>query len=125
MAEGIRQAAESVRRDEGYVAETGEGVVGFLTLHGPHPGAAEIAWMAVHRDHRTQGLGSELLERAEQDLRRRDVRLLVVKTLSDRDEPGPAYAETRAFYLARGFIPILELDIWGTENPCQVLAMPL
>lgn len=125
VAEGIRQAAESVRHDEGFVAETDDGVVGFLTLHGPHPGAAEISWMAVHRDHRTQGVGSALLERAEQDLRRRGVRLLLVKTLSDRQEPGPEYAQTRAFYLARGFIPILELDIWGPENPCQVLAKPL
>lgn len=125
VAEGIRQAAESVRHDEGFVVDTADGVVGFLTLHGPHPGAAEISWMAVHHDHRSSGVGSELLERAERELRGNGVRLLVVKTLSDRLDPGPQYAQTRAFYLARGFIPILELDIWGPENPCQVLAKPL
>ena len=27
------------------------------------------------------------------------------------------YAQTRAFYEAMGFTPLMELDIWGPENP--------
>jgi hypothetical protein len=50
---------------------------------------------------------------------------LTVKTLSDREDPGPEYAQTRAFYLAVGFVPVAELDIWGPENPCQLLARPV
>jgi hypothetical protein len=55
----------------------------------------------------------------------RGVCLLVVKTLSDREDPGSEYAATRAFYLARGFIPVQELDVWGPENPAQLLVKPL
>lgn len=40
-------------------------------------------------------------------------------------DPGPEYAATRAFYLARGFRPMAELDIWGPENPCQLLGRRL
>jgi hypothetical protein len=43
-------------------------------------------------------------------------RFLAVKTLSDRDPYAP-YAETRAFYEAMGFVPLMDLDIWGPENP--------
>jgi hypothetical protein len=50
-----------------------------------------------------------------------------VKTLSDRTDPGPEYAETRAFYLAMDFVPVAELDLDppGPENPIQLLALPL
>ena len=125
LAEGIRQAAEIVRHHEGYAAELDGTVIGFLTLDQRHGQSSEISWMAVHRDHRRTGVGAALLRRATQDLRARDVRVLVVKTLSDRIDPGPAYAQTRAFYLSEGFVPVLELDIWGPENPCQVLVLPL
>jgi hypothetical protein len=53
------------------------------------------------------------------------VSLLAVKTLSDRVDPGPEYAATRAFYLARGFIPVQELDIWGPDNAAQLLVKPI
>ena len=47
-----------------------------------------------------------------------DARLLAVKTLSDREgDPGPEYGATRAFYLARGFRPAAELDLWGAGQP--------
>jgi hypothetical protein len=34
---------------------------------------------------------------------------LLVKTLSDRTDPGPEYAETRAFYPAMEFLPVAEV----------------
>ena len=49
---------------------------------------------------------------------------MLVKTLSDRSDPGPEYAETRAFYLAMGFIPVAEVH-FDPENPIQLLALPL
>ena len=52
---------------------------------------------------------------------------MLVKTLSDRSDPGPEYAETRAFYLAMDFVPVAELDLNrpNRENPIQLLAMTL
>ncbi len=60
-------------------------------------------------------------------LRTHGDRLVLVKTLSDRTDPGPGYAETRAFYLAMGFVPVAELDLDppDPENPIQLLALPL
>jgi GNAT superfamily N-acetyltransferase len=78
--------------------------------------------MAVRADRRGAGIGTTLVD-ALVDRLPDATRSLLVKTLSDRDgDPGPEYAQTRAFYLARGFMPIAELDIWGPENPCQLLA---
>ena len=79
----------------------------------------------MHRDHRGVGVGTALLGAMTAELARRGVRVLLVKTLSDREDPGPEYAATRAFYLAKRFVPVAELDIWGPENPCQLLALTL
>ena len=123
-ADGIRDAAAAVRTHEGLVAEDDRGVAGFLTLVHPYPTTSEVSWMAVRRDRHRTGVGTALLEAALDLLRTRDVRLLTVKTLSDREDPGAEYAQTRAFYLASGFVAVTELDIWGPENPCQLLARP-
>jgi GNAT superfamily N-acetyltransferase len=123
--DSIRDAANAVRSQEGLVAEEDGVVVGFLTLVHPYPTTSEISWMAVRRDRHRTGVGVMLVNATAERLRRRGVRLLTVKTLSDREDPGPEYAQTRAFYLATGFMPVAELDIWGPRNPCQLLARPL
>jgi hypothetical protein len=51
-------------------------------------------------------------------------RFLLVKTLSPR-EPDPNYAQTRAFYLAMGFEPLTDLDLWGPENPALLMIRTL
>ena len=122
---GIRDAATAVRNHEGSVAEDAGEVVGFLTLVHPYPTTSEISWLAVRRDRHRTGVGRGLVDAALETLAERGVRLLTVKTLSDREDPGPEYAQTRAFYLATGFVPVAELDIWGPENPCQLLARPV
>lgn len=50
--------------------------------------------------------------------------LLVVQTLSDREDPGPEHAATRAFYLPRGFLPAAELDLYP-DNPIQLMSRRL
>jgi GNAT superfamily N-acetyltransferase len=124
-ATGIRECADAVRSQDGLVADEGKGPVAFLTFERRSPGVAEITWMAVEAERRSTGLGTSLLDEALLRLRAGGVSLLLVKTLSDREDPGPAYAATRGFYLARGFLPVAELEIWGPENPCQLLAKPL
>jgi GNAT superfamily N-acetyltransferase len=125
LDEGIREAAAAVRTQEGFVADDAGDVTGFLTLVHPYPTTSEISWMAVRRDRHRTGVGRDLVDAAVAALRARNVRLLTVKTLSDREDPGPEYAQTRAFYLANGFVPVAELDIWGPQNPCQLLARPV
>jgi GNAT superfamily N-acetyltransferase len=122
--EGIQQCADAVRTQRGLVAEQAARVVGFLTYTAAEE-EAEIMWIAVAADHRGSGIGSKLIDALAGRLRAGGVGRLMVKTLSDREDPGPEYAQTRAFYLAMGFVPEAELDIWGPENPAQLLAKVL
>jgi ribosomal protein S18 acetylase RimI-like enzyme len=125
LDEGIRECAAAVRSEAGLVVERDD-VVGFLTVVRPSPLTAEISWLAVHADDRGRGAGTALVTRLVNDLASEGrVRLLLVKTLSDRTDPGPEYASTRAFYLARGFRPAAELELFGPENPIQLMARRL
>jgi GNAT superfamily N-acetyltransferase len=122
---GIAECAVAVRTTHGLVATDAGDVVGFLTDEPRSASVWEITWMAVRADRRGQGIGSQLVAGLIERLPD-DARLLVVKTLSDREgDPGPEYRATRAFYLARGFLPAAELDLWGAGNPCQLLARTL
>ena len=98
--------------------------IGFLTITRPSTATAQISWLAVQADERGRGVGTALIERLVEDLSHEPVRLLVVETLSDREDPGPEYAATRAFYLARGFSPAAELQGYP-DNPIQLLAKPI
>jgi predicted N-acetyltransferase YhbS len=125
VAAGIEDCARAVRTQAGFVAMDGDAVVGFVTFEPLPYHDWEITWMAVRADRRGGGIGTDLVERLVTSLPH-DPASLIVKTVSDRDgDPGAEYRATRAFYLARGFRPIAELDIWGPENPCQVLARPV
>jgi GNAT superfamily N-acetyltransferase len=113
---GIRECAAAVRAEPGFVATVDDTVAGFMTIARPRPHVAEISWMAVHPDHRGAGHGRALVDALVEALHDDGTRFLAVKTLSDRD-PYPPYAETRSFYEAMGFVPMMDLDIWGPENP--------
>ena len=81
--------------------------------------------MGVRPALRRQGVGTALLRAAEAWLQQEGVEFLQVKTPSERS-PDRGYAETRAFYLARGFVPLEELrDLWDAHNPCLVLIKSL
>ena len=124
LEEGIRECAEAVRTQPGLVAEVDGEVTGFLTIARPYPRTPEISWLAVHARNRRRGIGRALIMALNDQLRTHGDRLVLVKTLSDRTDPGPEYSETRAFYLAMGFIPVAEVH-FDPENPIQLLALPL
>lgn len=121
VEEGIRDCAEAVRHERGLVFDRDGSVIGFLTVVDLTPATSEITWMAVHADARGNGVGTALVEALVGRLAADGVSLLVVKTLSDREDPGPEYAATRAFYLARGFVPAAELDLFP-DNPIQLMS---
>ena len=124
MEQGIRDCAEAVRNQRGLVFERDGSVVGFLTVVDRTGATSEITWLAVHARTRRRGVGTQLVEALVADLRSRGVSMLVVQTLSDREDPGPEYAETRAFYLAKGFVPAAELDLYP-DNPIQLMSRRL
>jgi N-acetylglutamate synthase-like GNAT family acetyltransferase len=125
MQEGIDECARAVRSQAGLVCERNGRVIGFLTVIRPTPTTGNITWLAVHASERGTGAGTALVSRLIDDLAADGVHLLVVETLSDREDPGAEYAATRAFYLARGFTPAAELELHGPENPIQLMSMRL
>ncbi len=122
--EGIAECARAVRTQAGLALVESDEVVGFLTYEPRSATAWELTWMAVRAGRRCRGIGTQMVERLTRELAS-SCRIVLVKTLSDREDPGAAYSATRAFYLARGFRPMAELDIWGPENPCQLLGLHL
>lgn len=96
-------------------------VTSFLTTKRHFASSAEVHCMAVRPELRGQGIGSALLAAAEAWLAEGGVDFLQVKTLS-ASSPDPGYAETRAFYLAKGFVPLEEFpELWDPHNPCLLL----
>jgi GNAT superfamily N-acetyltransferase len=122
---GIRECGQAVRSAPGLVAEENGTVVGFLTAVDTGPSVREITWMAVDAASRRAGVGRTLIDALRDGARADGIARLDVMTLSDREDPGPEYTQTRAFYLAMGFVPVAELDIWGPENPAQLLSLDL
>jgi GNAT superfamily N-acetyltransferase len=119
---------ESNARYEREVADLPTFAVGddaFLSLKLHSPEAAEVYVMGVRRELHGRGLGTALLEAAEEHLRNRGLTYLQVKTLGP-SHPSEGYAQTRRFYLSRGFAPLEELrGLWDEDNPTLILVKHL
>ncbi|BAZ37682.1 hypothetical protein NIES4101_36050 [Calothrix sp. NIES-4101] len=99
-------------------------VVGFLSIKQHTEFADEIYVMAVHPQFHRQGIGYQLVEVAEKNLRKQVIEYLQVKTLG-ASRPNFHYAQTRAFYQSIGFKPLEEfLELWQ-GNPCVQMVKSL
>jgi GNAT superfamily N-acetyltransferase len=123
---GLASCAEAVRAQTGFVAEDEGRVVGFATWEERKPETAEVTWAAVHRDFRHSGAGTAIIETLCDDLRGRGYRLaLAMTSAANKDDSIPdTYVTTREFWQARGFYPLIELDIWDT-NFALLMVRPL
>ena len=73
--------------------------------YGPTPlteGTYDMYWIAVSADLAGKGVGTSLLRAVEEDLRKRNGRMLIIETSSSE-----AYDKTRQFYLKNGY-PLTE-----------------
>jgi GNAT superfamily N-acetyltransferase len=121
---GIEEATAAYIRDVAELPTFAIEADAFLALRLHFPRAAEVYVMGVRHARHGQGLGTALLAAAEEYLRGRGVEVLQVKTLGP-SHPDPGYARTRAFYEARGFVPLEELlELWEA-NPCLLMVKPL
>jgi ribosomal protein S18 acetylase RimI-like enzyme len=101
-----------------------EQLVGFLAIKQHNEFAAEIYVIAVHPQFHRQGIGWQLVEAAEKELRKLGVEYFQVKTLGS-SSPDPNYAKTREFYESVGFKPLEEfLNLWE-GNPCLQMVKSL
>jgi N-acetylglutamate synthase-like GNAT family acetyltransferase len=120
-----RGYVEAARTLPSYTAVVDDEVVGVCLLRDHNPDSVEIELVAVDPTRHRAGIGRAILDRVEADLHATGVRLLSVKTFGPSGVSG-AYARTREFYVATGFVPLEErTDIWGPENPCLIMVKPL
>jgi ribosomal protein S18 acetylase RimI-like enzyme len=121
---GIEEAIVQYRQDiasmDSYVAEVDGHIAGFLTLKHHNPHTSEIQVMAVRMEAHGRGIGRALVAHAERILRARATEFLQVKTLGP-SRPNEHYERTRKFYLALGFRPVEENNLWGEANPCLIM----
>lgn len=81
--------------------ETSEGGVQGYVCYGKAPltdAVYDIYWIVVHPSSWNRGIGSALLRKAEEEMRDRQARLLLIETSS-----LAPYAAPRAFYQRHGF----------------------
>ena len=126
---GIEQAiydyVREVARLETLAVMADDGPAGFLSLKRHTAYAAEVYVMGVRADLHGRGLGTALLQTAEDHLRADGVEYLQVKTLG-ASRVSRGYERTHSFYEARGFRPLEELHgVWDEENPCLLMVKRL
>lgn len=107
------------------VAYDAQQPVGFLALQETSDCACEICVMGVLPSLHRNGIGAALMQQAIAYCQKQGYALLHVKTL-DASCPDAAYARTRAFYRAQGFLPLQCFpEYWDRENPCLLMVFPL
>lgn len=125
---GIEESILGYRRDievmDTWVAVRDEAILGFITVTMRSEYSGEIQVMAVQRSAHRRGLGRELVTHAERILAARGVTFLQVKTLGP-SRPNAEYEATRRFYVALGYRPLEETNLWGDVNPCLIMVKHL
>jgi GNAT superfamily N-acetyltransferase len=121
IEDALLMYARDTKTNPTFALESGERIVGFVTLQQHFPHAWEIHCMAMAADARNSGFGTKLLLHAENWLRDQGARYLQVKTVADTS-PSKEYAETRKFYAAKGFVPLEVFPtLWSPRNPALQL----
>lgn len=125
IEDALLKYATDTARYPTFAALHDEKVAGFITLREHFAAAWEIHCVAVRREFRNHGIGSILLGYSESWLAGRTVRFLQVKTVAHTSESAE-YAQTRAFYSARGFTPIEVFPaLWSPQDPALQLIKAL
>jgi len=122
--DGLRECAEAVRAQRGWVASDGGEIVGFATTAQTFPNCTEITWLAVRADRRRSGIGSSLVERVAAGAVAEGQTLLCALTLGPSvPEPGvdDGYEGTRRFWHQVGFLPVKEVSLRTWNNDYAVI----
>jgi GNAT superfamily N-acetyltransferase len=109
------------------VADDDGSVVGFVTLNRKSTAVREISWLAVDPSVHSEGVGSQLIDEAEELCRGDGVSILEVKTLAEKDGASN-YEGTRRFYERHGFSLLDVIDPfpgWDPGNPCAIYVKAL
>jgi GNAT superfamily N-acetyltransferase len=120
----LMYAADTAKMSTFATEEEGK-IVSFLSLVQHFPESWEVHCMAVHALWRNKGHGTALLLQAERWLAEMGAGFLQVKTVGHASKSAE-YAETREFYLAKGFTPLEVFPLlWSPQNPALQLVKKL
>ena len=100
------------------IEDGAKGVVGYMTW-GPTPlaeDAYDIYWMAVAPSEQGKGRGRELVAWLEDEVRRRDGRVVIIETSSQ-----PKYHGTRRFYLDLGYKEVARVPDFDRAGDDRVI----
>src|SRR4030042_4658567 len=86
---------------EGFVAEEKNRILGFIT-YSSKEGAVELTWMGIDPKFHSKGIGRKLLNALVKELKKFNVKELIVETVADSVKYEP-YESTRLFYKKMGF----------------------
>ncbi len=121
IEKSIIEYAEGTKDKIFYAAYDKDDILGLLSIELNNKYTAEIYVIGVLEDYHRNGIGRNLILKAEQDLRKDNYRFLMVKTLGESYDYEP-YHRTRGFYNRIGFYPIFETNkIWDEDNPCLIM----
>ncbi len=112
---GLKVMERDLKSETTFIAVEKDQVLGFITVKPLNDKALEILWMAVRREFRGRGIGTEMLRFVEM-WAKANFEVLVVKTSGDLNYKP--YDETRKFYERRGFVGVALIDPypeWGEE----------
>jgi len=125
IEESLRMYARDSSRMPTFAVELEARLAGFVSLRQHFEQSWEVHCIAIAAQARGRGLGTRLLRHAENWLKAQGVRFLQVKTIA-ATKADEHYAETRAFYLARGYTPLEVFPaLWTPGNPALQLVKVL
>lgn len=121
IEESIQEYIESVKDKVFYAVYDGNDAVGFICLKMNNPYTAEIYVMGILEQYHRCGIGRNLVNLAEQYVRKNQYKFFMVKTVGDSSD-DEYYRRTRAFYRSVGFYPLEEIkEVWDEKNPCLIM----
>ncbi|MDD3126533.1 MAG: GNAT family N-acetyltransferase [Candidatus Izemoplasmatales bacterium] len=120
LPESTREYIENSKQYLMFAALDANEVVGFISLRPTTQQAMEVYVMGIMPKYHRQGIGKQLIEKAEEYIRTRKYRFLHVKTVSP-EAKYESYLKTYAFYKAMGFNDLEVLPLWDEGNPCLLM----
>jgi N-acetylglutamate synthase-like GNAT family acetyltransferase len=103
--EGLKNMIIDFQMNHLVVAKEKDAVLGFL-CYSSYCGKMLLIWMGVTQSTQRKGIGQKLLEWAEKEAERLELRSLEVETLPEEVDYAP-YQQTRSFFYKNGFERIL------------------
>lgn len=115
MPEANERYAKGMHDRISFAASENASYIGLLTLEIPFPNNANIYWLGVKEKYHSKGIGSRLINAAENYCREKGHTSLTVETLSQK-AADKNYLKTYHFYEKLNFQPLFEMYTYGPDH---------